>query len=298
MSFISGFIKTASEEDEGVITPQRAVAIGTGVGAAKNIAHDIYLNKREKQLPNTKSLHHFRKKLKPGDVLLLGSTPRHAGGTNVEDLPKPLRKFLRKAGISGKTELINNSTLLTAIGGGGKYHAGIYLGKGRVGHMTTDTGAVTEWLKDVAPGQNVSAYRFSDLRKGEARSAAQFARRSAKEKTPYQSFARYAPQAISNVISPRGISACRKRGGGMVCNTLPIRAYHHRKFTPQGEWTYTGDLRRAKNLHPVARRDVVKIPWHLKTRNILGQASKGLKWGLGAGAGALLLNKFRKKEQN
>lgn len=291
MSFSTGFAKTAAAKDEDRVSPRNAFLGGLAVGAAKNIAHDAYLNHRERGVANSKSIKKFMKNLKPGDVLISGSTPRNAGGYEVADLPRPVQKLLKKFKVNKNHQLINNSTLLTAIGGGGKYHAGIYVGKGRVAHLTTDAGTSVEHLNDVMRSQNMAAYRFKDVKKREAESAVRFAKGEAKKKTPYQSFARYSQQALGNVLSPTGLPACRKRKGGMVCNTLPVRAYHKRRF-PHGEWTYSGDLRRAPGLKPVARRDVVKLPWHLKTRSALGHATKGIKWGLGAAAAAAAANKI------
>ena len=299
MSFSSGFSKTAGKQSEEKTSPTRkAFYGGTAVGAATNVAHDLYLTHQERKAPNHKSIHKFQKSLKPGDILLIGSTPRASGGTDVSDLPKQLRRLAKKFGLKHDTRLLSNSTLLTAIGGGGKYHAGVYLGKGRMGHMTTDTGITTDSLKDHLKGENAAAYRFNNAKKKETQSAVNYVKRELKKKTPYQSFARYAPQALSNFASPVGLGVNRKRKGGLVCNTVPIRAYNKRKFSHQGEWTYTGDIRKAKNLKPVSRRDVVHLPPSLRMRQMLGQASKGLKWGLGA-AGLMSINHYLKsrKEQ-
>lgn len=293
MSFVRGFTKAAASKQQDKEVPvSKAFGAGATLGAAVHMGHDAYLNKKEQKLPNQKSIKKFIKQLKPGDVIISGSTPRNAGSMTVGDLPKSVQKLLRGVGIKKTLPLYNNSTLLNLAGASGKYHSGVYTGKGRMVHLTTDAGATSETLKDALRGQNIAAYRFTDATKREMESAARYSKRMAKQKTPYQSLSKYLPQGISNLVSPVGKPACRKRKDGLVCNTLPVRAYEKRKFTSQGEWTYSGDLRKAKNFKPVARREVVKIPFSLKLRNKAGQSLKGIKWGLAAAGGAAAANKL------
>jgi hypothetical protein len=279
MSFSLGFLKKADSEEEH--PARKAFGIGTGLGAAANIAHNTYLDRKEKRVPHARTVHKFRRNLKPGDIILSGSTARHADGIAGEDLPKVVQKLLTRYKIPLDKTLINNSTLLTSVGAGGKYHASVYLGKNRVGEMSTDMGATTSSLKELLEGQNATAYRFTGAGKRETGSAVSFAKRMAKKHHPYKSELGSAAIALGNIATPFGSKVCRKTKSGMVCSTLPIRAYHKRQF-PKGEWTYPGDIRKAKGLHPVVRRESVKLPFVLRARTTAGQALKGVKWGLGA----------------
>jgi hypothetical protein len=298
--FLDGFHKYASLSEKDRKDVRNAGLAAGGVGAARHIGHEMYLNHREKKLKNSKSLNEFVKKLKEGDIILSGSTPRHSGAIRLSDMPKSIQNIGKAFGGKKSTVITTNSTLLNQLGGGSKYHAGVYTGKKRIAHMSTDTGAVSESLvgnkrfESTVRGQNVAAYRFKDSTKAERTSASNFAKRSVKSKVPYQKTTTLMGQVAGNLLSPVGKKASRKRKDGMVCNTLPIRAYEKRKFS-KGEWTYSGDIRKAKNLVPIARRDVVKIPWHLRARNMAGQGSKGLKWGLGAAAATYGYKKFKEK---
>lgn len=281
MSFAQGFSPKKDKEGHKY---RKAFGVGTVVGAAANIGHDAYLNHRERKVSNTKSIKALRQKMKPGDIILTGTTARHAGGWDVSDLPKPVQKVLKTFGLKDEHTVINNSRLLTSLGVGGKYHAGIYLGKGRMGEMLSDVGASSNALKDTLVGQNTAVYRFKDAKKKEVSGAIGWTKKMIKKKEPYKTISKTAPLAITNLLSPIGAAISRKNKNGMVCSTLPLRAYHKRKFSLQGEHTFSGDIRKAKNLVPVARRDVVKLPFGQKARGVVGQGLKGLKWGLGAAA--------------
>lgn len=298
--FTSSFTKIAQEDDGSWKSmAAKGAALGAGVGAAKNIAHEAILNRREKKVKNTRSEKHFIRKLKRGDILIAGSTPKHSGHVTVADLPAPIANVAKKLGAKGKHEVISNSTMLTAIGGGGKYHGMIYLGKGKVGHMSTDMGARVEHLRDAGERQNLAAYRLKKGKdKGQAESAARFAERAKKKKVQYQKLTETIKEPLSNAFIPKpgGQRACRDTSKGMVCHTLPAMAYHKQKFS-QGRRTYSGDLRRNLNFEPVARRDTIKITKAMKARNLLGQASKGLKYAVPGAAIASAVKYLKNKKQ-
>lgn len=291
MSFLQSFDKVAFDEGEEV-SPKKALIGGAALGGLYHVGRNISYEQKEKQLPNAKTVKQLKKSLQPGDILISGSHARGSGHIQVRDLGKSkLRKLFKAVGMKDSTRLYSNSGLLTAVGGGGKYHAGVYMGRGRVAHMTSNEGITTDSLKDFAYQQNIGAYRFGGEGK-ERQAALKFVKDSLKAKTQYQPFGEYAFQGISNALSPVGRKPCRKVGKGMVCNTLPVRAYSRRDFGPQGEFTYSSDIRAAKGIKPVARMDRTKLP--LTTKGLIhgGQLLKGLKWGGAAAAGAIAYNKL------
>lgn len=284
--FLEGFKKQANSlSDKDRKDVKRAGIGGTAAGAALYGGHDYLLDQREKKLPNRKTYAELKKQLKPGDILISGGVPKHSDPMYLSaKIPQKIWDRIPTFGLPRdvhdprKTTI---SSLLSGVGGGSKYHAAIYLGKGRVGHMSGD--AYNHSLKDAFHTQNVAAYRFKDSTKRERESAVNYVRGVIKKKTPY-SLIKAAPQVLTNLVSPVGRKACRSRKGSQVCNTLPTRAYDKRRFTWQGEHTYSGDLRKAKNLVPVARKDAFKLPVAYSVRGRVGQAAKGLKLGLGAAA--------------
>jgi uncharacterized protein YciI len=298
--FTTSFIKSAQQDDGSWgPTATKGAAIGAGIGAAKNIAHELYLNHRERKVSNTRGHKDFLKKLKRGDLLVAGSTPAHSGAVTLGDLPKPIANLGKKFGMKGSKKVLTNSTMLTSIGGGGKYHGLIYLGKGKVGHMTSDEGAAIEPLSLAAEKQNLAAYRLKKGKgHGQASRAAKFAESSKKKKVQYQSTLETMKEPLSNIAIPKpfGEKACRNTKKGMVCHTLPAMAYDKQKFS-QGRRTYSGDLRRNMNFEPVARKETIKIPMSVKTRGMLGQASKGLKYALPAAALATAAKYLKNKKQ-
>ena len=298
--FTVGFVKIskADKDSKGDMkaTALKGAAIGAGIGAAKNIAHEAYLNKRESSISNTKGVNQFKNKLQKGDVIITGSTPRNSGGIELSDMPEAIQNVGKKFGIKPNTKLTTNSSVLTAIGGGGKYHAMIYLGNGRVGHMSTDAGAVSESIHDAIKGQNAAAYRQGS--KAQADSAVKFTRKAIKNKVPYSGAAEVVKEPLSNILIPKpfGQKACRDTKKGMVCHTLASKAYNKQTFS-QGARTYSGDLRRNMNFEPVARRDVVKIPTSMKIRNYAGQALKGIKYAIPGAAAALAISKIKQRRK-
>lgn len=284
--FTWGILKTADKkenDDKGTLT--RGALIGAGTGAAINLHADWKAGKRELQVPNTKSYASLKKTLKPGDIIIAGSTARHSGGIEVGYLPKPIQKIYKKMGMGKSHKVLSNSSLLNTVGAGSKYHGGVYAGKGRIIHMTTDQGAVSERLEDALVGQNFSAWRPTGKGSSkEMKSAVNFAKRSVGKKVPYESALEYIKEPLVNLTVPNiARKACRDTSKGMVCHTLPAMAYNKRKFT-QGRRTYSGDIRRNKTFVPVARRDVVKLPLSVKARGAIGQIGRGIAYALpGAG---------------
>lgn len=275
-----------------------AAAVGAGVGVSYNVAKEVKGNIIDKSVSNSRGLKTFKSKLKAGDILVLGSTSKNSGGIEfgeaVKRLPKaiqkPILKAGKKVGIKKSTTLLSNSTLLTGLGGGTKYHAGVWDGK-KVIHMSTDGGAVRESLTDAVFKQNVSALRFKNAGKREVESALKFAQGAVKSKTQYQGFSEYAMNGVSSLLIPFGKKASRCKGP-LVCHTLPIRAYAKRKFSFRGEYTFSGDFKHAEDLMTVARRDLIKSPL-LTAKGFGGAALKGLKYAAPAAAVAWGINKIR-----
>lgn len=301
--FTSGFLKIAKISDEDKSALKRGALIGAGVGAVKHVGTDAYLSMRERKAANIRDITKFKKSLKPGDVLILGSSPKGSGAVTFGDLPPSVQKGLKAVGLgkSKSSKILTNSTMLNSIGAGSKYHGAVYLGKGRVAHMSTDMGAVNESLASALKGQNTAAYR---LKKGkgtsqQTRSAVSFARSAVKKKVPYQAFAETAKEPLTNMLVPDvARKACRNTSKGMVCHTLPTMAYNKQKFS-QGRRTYSGDIRRNTNFTPVARRDVVKIPMMTKFKGVVGNMGKGLSYALPGAAVGYGIHKYKqfKKEK-
>jgi hypothetical protein len=291
--FLGGFKKQSGSLDKGDRKDVRNSAIaGTAGGAALYAGHDYMLDRREKKLPNRRTFSEFKKHLNPGDILISGGTPAKSDALWLSSkIPQKLWEMTPE--IIKDRKITTISSMLSGAGAGSKYHAGIYLGKNRVGHMSG--GAYNESLKAAFKNQNVAAYRFGDSTKKERESAVKYVRKVIKDKTPY-SLAKAAPQVLTNLVSPIGRKANRKAKGSQVCNTLPSRAYNKRRFTWQGEHTYSGDLRKAKNLAPVARKDAFKLPIAYTARGRLGQAAKGIKFGLGAAAATYGYKKYKEHQ--
>lgn len=292
-----GILKTAAKkENDDKGTLMRGALIGAGAGAAINLHADYKANKRELQVSNTKSYAQLKKKLKPGDIIIAGSTARHSGGVTVESLPKPIQKIYKRMGLGKSHKILSNSSLLNTVGAGSKYHGGIYAGKGRIIHMTTDEGAVSERLEQALSGQNFSAWRPSGKgSSAEMKSAVNFAKKSVKNKVPYESALEYMKEPLVNLTVPNvARKACRDTSKGMVCHTLPVMAYNKRKFS-QGRRTYSGDIRRNQSFKPVARRDVIKLPASVKMRGMIGQIGRGAAYALPGAGIAYGIKKIKEK---
>lgn len=288
------------KKEEGLSKTNAAVA-GTAVGAGIHTRQSVKAAAVEKLAKNHRSLTKFQANLQPGDILSMGSTPKNSGGHEFSEIsklaPKSFRAHLDKAakavGIRKNTVIASNSSILTAAGAGKKYHAAVYLGKGKVAHMSTDGGAVIEHLHQVAEKQNITAMRFGNATKAETESAISFAKEAVKRKVPYQATAG-TTSAFSNLIAPIGKKATQNFSP-MVCHTMPIRAYAKRAFA-LGEHTYAGDFMKTPGITAVARHDIIKSS-SLSLKAVLGNSAKGLKWGAAAAVGAAAINYALKKRK-
>lgn len=205
----------------------------------------------------------------------------------VEALPefmqKPLKSAGKAVGLKPKSLLLSNATTLPLSGAGAKYHSGVYLGHGRVGHMTTDVGATTDSLHAFVDKNNVSVLRLKNVKQNEIREALQFSRSIVEKKTPYQSYGEYAMNAFSNYIIPiNKVTKKSTRFTPLVCHTLPIRSYLKRKFT-SGEHTFSGDFKNMDSMAVIAKRNVIKAGG-TEAKALIGIAGRGLKWGVAAAA--------------
>lgn len=263
---------------------------GAAVGAAYHVQRESAGHVIDQAAKNTRSVAKFKSELKAGDILIMGSIPKHSGGHEFGDivgmLPKKVQgaatKYGKKIGLNKNTLLASNSSILKSVGAGNKYHAGVYLGKGRVAHMSTDHGAVSEKLHDVIRAQNVSAYRFKGADK-EAEAAVKFAKKAVKAKVPYKA-TMGATDAAVNLVTGIGRKAT-KCLDPMVCHTLPLRAYSGRSAGLAGENAFSGAIKHIKGISAIARRDTIKAPL-MGARVIAGSVLKGAKWGLAAGLAA------------
>lgn len=280
-------------DDEGVST-RKAGVVGAAAGAGYHVHQGVRAARVEKLAKNSRTLKNFKKNLKEGDILVMGSSPKYSGGHELADvtqhLPKPigakLTKLAKSVGIKTDTVLASNSTILTAAGAGNKYHAGVYLGNGKVAHMTTDYGATIQNLHEVADKQNITAMRFANASSRETQTAIKFAKKAVASRAQYKQSTGVA-SAFSNLVLPVG-KKVGKGCEGMVCHTLPIRAYGKRTFG-LGEHTFAGDFMKTPGITAIARRDIIKSNL-TSTRAFLGNASKGLKWGVAAALGAGAIN--------
>lgn len=305
MRFIrkNGRVIPIREESDGAPV-KKSAAIGAAAGAIYHGSVELKASKAESLAKNHKTFTNFKQKLQPGDILVLGSTPKHSSGHAFGELSKqlpksfrkPVNKLARKVGIHRNSIVLSNSSLLTGVGAGEKYHGAVYLGKGKVAHMSTDAGAVIEKLSDVGHKQNITALRFPNASKAEVANAVKFARTAVKKKVPYLDSVGV-KSAFSNLVAPIGKKATQSCGP-MVCHTLPIRAYVKRSFT-LGEHTFAGDFMKTPGIAAIARRDVIKSPF-TTVKAVIGKSAKGLKWGLAAGAAAAtfkyIQNKRNKKD--
>ncbi len=297
---IHGRVVPIRDQEDG-LSKKKAGAGGALAGAAYHTRKGIIANSAEKLAKNHRSLAKFKANLQPGDILVMGSAPKHSGGHEVGGLtamlPKGVKthaeKLLKKAGIKSTDVFASNSSILTASGAGSKYHAGVYLGKGKVAHMSTDAGAVIEKLGDVVEKQNVSALRFANASKSETNSAIKFAKAAAKKKVPYQKTMGIT-SGLSNLVAPIGKKASQNFSE-MVCHTLPIRSYAKRGFA-LGEHTYAGDFMKTPGISAIARHDVMKTGL-TNIKAFVGNSAKGLKWGVAAFAGAAAINYALKKRK-
>ena len=291
MRFIRVHGRVVPIKDKGELSKTKAGVAGAAVGAAYHVRKGLIAAKAESMAKNHRSMAKFTAHLQPGDILVMGSAPKHSGGHEAGDyIP---HKVLEKFGVKKDTIIASNSTILTGAGAGKKYHAGIYLGKGKVSHMSTDHGAVIEKISDVAEKQNVTALRFSNATKSETEGAIKFAKAAVKKKVPYQKTMGIT-SGLSNLVLPVGKKA-EKVFTPMVCHTLPIRSYAKRAFA-LGEHTYAGDFIKTPGIAAVARHDVVKTGL-TGTKAFVGNAAKGLKWGVAAAVGAAAINYALKKRR-
>lgn len=286
---VRGRVIPIREQNE--ISKSKAAAVGTAVGATVHVRKGLIAAKVESMAKNHRSLKKFTASIQPGDILVMGSTSKHSGGHLAGDwMSKPIRKLF---GLKRNDVLMSNANILTSVGAGKKYHGGIYMGKGKISHMSTDAGAVIEKISDAARKQNITALRFSNASKSETKSALNFAGKAVKKSVSYKK-TMGVDSAISNLIAPIAKKSSQSFSP-MVCHTLPIRAYVKRAFA-LGEHTYAGDFIKTPGITAVARHDVVKTGL-TGAKAFVGNAAKGLKWGAAAVIGAAAINYALKRRR-
>lgn len=303
--FTSGFLKIAKISDEDKSALKRGALIGAGVGAVKNIGHNAILDARERKAKNARTTSLFKKSLRPGDIIISGTNTRLGESYVTLDLPDKLHGIAKKMGLKDNSKLLNLPNTLTSIGAGTKYHAGVYVGKGRMAHLYPHQGAHTMKLDDALSGENAAAYRLKSNvpgRKKQIKDALGITKKHTKARTPYRSFSGQAKEFFTNVAVPTmpgGLKARANCKDGLVCHSLPAVAYKDQKWS-HGANTFSGDLRRNTNFEPVVRKDVVKLPTALKVRSHIASVGKGLKYALPGAAVGYGIHKYKqfKKEKD
>lgn len=300
---VHGRVVPIQDDREPAVSAKKAALAGAATGAAVNVASEYHHTALVSKIPNNRSVASFQSKLKIGDILVIGSTPKHSQGYEIGEtikavVPKKLQKVaysvVKKVGLKKNTVYASNASVLAGIGAGDKYHAAIYTGNGKMTHMLSE-GASVGHLKYELANQNVTALRFSGARAKETRSAVSFAKRAVAKKVPYQAEGVAVKNAINSVLFPLKKTPTRSFTP-MVCNTLPIRAYNKRSFGWAGEHVLAGDFKAVPGLKAVARRDVILSP-AMVAKKYLGKSARGIKWGILAGAGALAINQLTKKRK-
>jgi len=299
----NGRIIPVRDKNDGPVNTQKVGVRGAVLGALYHTHQGEAAHRLESMAKNSRNIHTFKKSLKAGDILVMGSTPKNSGGHELGDIlhgvpgkiKNPILKVAKKIGIKKDTVLLSNSTLLTGVGAGEKYHAGVYLGKGKVAHMTGDVGATIDHIGSLAEKQNVTALRFSNAGQRETAAAVNFAKKAVNSKAQYSNVTGL-KNAFSNLVFPLS-KKVSKDCSSMVCHTLPIRAYGKRAFT-LGEDTFAGDFSKVPGITAVARRDLVKST-SLRAKAFIGNAAKGLKWGAAAAlVGAAINYQVRKARRD
>lgn len=286
------FVRKNSETDQNEVNAGAVAGAAFTAGATKNVLQRYSDHLKDKALPNSRSIADFKEKLQPGDILIMGSNDAGSGTVRVKDLPGVIRKGAKMIGKKDSDAVISNSSMLRAIGGGAKYHAGVYTGNGKVVHMSTDAGAVSESLDSALARQNTTALRLKSGNKTEIKSAVNFAKKMHAEKVPYQGMKEILKEPAHNYFLPqipRAATRCSK--DGLVCHTLPLMSYHKQKFSA-GRRTLSGDIARNTNFERVAKRDVIKNTFRMNALDYTGQAAKGLKYALPAAGIAYGVNKY------
>ena len=286
LAFWKGFIKQANEELTDAQKAGIAGVAGTGTAATAISASNLIKDKLEDVRGfKAKKKRDFIKNLKPGDVLYSGYHSKDSPDLHVAGRKMPLKA----------------SEIAQLASGTPYYHAGVYLGKGRVGHAggKDEKFKVTKLDKSMS-GSRYKAYR-PELSKKEVDSAVKYIEGLGKKKVKYKTDADTIAQGARMLFDPTGgPKTDRKTCKGVVCNTAVTKAYN--KALPN-EYAHVHDVRSSGKFKYLGQYNNIKSP-ALREKVIqrfVYPALRGLKWGAGAAgltyAGSKLHKHLKEKEE-
>lgn len=270
--------------------------VGANV-ARHNIAHAVRAAKESKL--DTHDIGHVHKKLQPGDVFFSRSPRKESPAykdvkEKWRDTPVTGKKWFEK--IRKHFPSFREQDLIRMYGGHPLYHAGIYVGDGKVIHAADEArGVVKEDIgKAFEHGSKVHFYRAKGADKKEVESAVNFAHKSVGK--PYEGRKWINKEILRELVGRRKPVSGGKVCNQYVCTTLVSNAYP-KKF--KKHWAQPPEM--MSRLEPIAKATKghaapisigQRIPPH-----VIAPTVRSLKMAVPGAGLAYILSKHRKAKQ-